>query len=259
VAAEIASSSFGPTTSLLRNTGFIRSGIGVAVRPPRCCPAGSRQSLRSGRQALRREIASAEHPGTAMRWLTNPSITPVLAGLAAGRIPLTHQALDALPQTQALAHLRHTLVAVGALPGRDEEMTRLEAFLAGLIDSQPGAERRRRLHRYLIWHQVRRLSSRNKGRPGLQWAFGAEPRTGKVFYVLPDGQAWFANSTIGLWLRTLHHYGLHVSQSPVLHDPTKTKTTHWPNFASSRKSSRRSTRLPFAGYHGFIWPEFLER
>ena len=81
-----------------------------------------------------------------MLWLTNPSIAPVLAGLAVGRIQLTHQALDGLPQTRALAHLRQTLVAVGALPGRDEEMTRLEAFLAGLIDSQPGTERRQLLH-----------------------------------------------------------------------------------------------------------------
>jgi hypothetical protein len=121
--------------------------------------------LPPGLQALRREIATAEHPVTAMRWLTKPSIAPVLAGLAAGRIPLTHQALDGLPQSQALAHLRQTLVAVGALPGRDEEMTRLEAFLAGLIESQHDTERRRLLHRYLIWHLVRRLRSRNDGRP----------------------------------------------------------------------------------------------
>jgi hypothetical protein len=122
-------------------------------------------SLPPGLQALRRDIATAEHPVTAMRWLTKPSIAPVLSDLAAGRVPLTHQALDDLPQSQALAHLRQTLVAVGALPGRDEEMTRLEAFLAGLIDSQPGTGRRRLLHRYLIWHLVRRLRSRNDGRP----------------------------------------------------------------------------------------------
>ena len=42
-------------------------------------------------------------------------------------------------------------------------MTRLEAFLPGLIDSQPDPERRRLLHRYLIWHLVRRLRSRNHG------------------------------------------------------------------------------------------------
>ena len=125
-------------------------------------PAGS---LPPGLQALRRDIATAEHPVTAMRWLTKPSIAPVLSGLAAGRIPLTHQALDELPGTQALAHLRQTLVAVGALPGRDEEMVRLEAFLAGLLASQHDTERRRLLHRYLIWHLVRRLRSRNGGRP----------------------------------------------------------------------------------------------
>jgi hypothetical protein len=125
-------------------------------------PAGS---LPPGLQALRADIAAAEHPVTAMRWLTKPSIAPVLSDLAAGRIPLTHQALDELPRSQALAHLRQTLVAVGALPGRDEEMTRLEAFLAGLIDSQHDTGRRRLLHRYLIWHLVRRGRRRNNGRP----------------------------------------------------------------------------------------------
>ena len=125
----------------------------------------SGRPLPLGLQALRRDIATAEHPVTAMRWLTKPSIAPVLSGLAEGRIPLTHRALDDLPQSQALDHLRQTLVAVGALPGRDEEMTRLEAFLAGLIDSQHDTQRRRLLHRYLIWHLVRRLRSRNNGRP----------------------------------------------------------------------------------------------
>ena len=44
-------------------------------------------------------------------------------------------------------------------------MTRLEAFLAALIDSQPGTERRQLLHRYLIWHLVRRLRSRDEASP----------------------------------------------------------------------------------------------
>ena len=89
----------------------------------------------------------------------------MLSDLAAGRMPLTHQALDELPGTQALAHLRQTLVTVGALPERDEEMARLETFLAELLDSQHDPERRRLLHRYLIWHLIRRLRGRNNGRP----------------------------------------------------------------------------------------------
>jgi hypothetical protein len=121
--------------------------------------------LPPGLQALRREIATAEHAVTAMRWIAKPSIAPVLSGLADGSIPLTHQALDELPQRPALAHLRQALVATGALPWRDEEMTRLEASLSRLLDSQAGAERRRLLHRYLIWHLVRRTRSRNKDKP----------------------------------------------------------------------------------------------
>ena len=121
--------------------------------------------LPPGLAALRRDIATAEHPVTAMRWLTKPSIAPVLSGLAAGRIPLTHQALDELGASQPLAHLRQALVAVGALPARDEEMVRLEAFLGGLLASQHDTERRQLLHRYLIWHLVRRLRSRNNGLP----------------------------------------------------------------------------------------------
>lgn len=122
-------------------------------------------TLPPGLQALRRDIATAEHPGTAMRWLTKPSVAPVLSDLAAGRMPLTHQAFDELPHSQALDHLRQTLVSVGALPERDELMIRLEAFLADLLAAQHDTQRRQLLHRYLIWYLLRRLRSRNNGQP----------------------------------------------------------------------------------------------
>lgn len=121
--------------------------------------------LPPGLATLRENIAAAEHPITAMRWLTKPAIAPVLADLAAGRMPLTHAAFDELGEGQALAHLRQTLVAVGALPERDEELVRLERFLAGLLADQPDPDRRKILHRYTIWHLLRRLRGRNHGRP----------------------------------------------------------------------------------------------
>ena len=59
-------------------------------------PAPAR--CRPGLQALRREIASRRAPRSPRcAGLTKPSIAPVLSGLADGRIPLTHQALDGLP------------------------------------------------------------------------------------------------------------------------------------------------------------------
>ena len=123
------------------------------------------QALHPGLEALRHNIATAEYPITARRWLDKPSVAPVLTDLAAGRRPLTHQALDELPDSQPLAHLRQVLVSVGALPERDEQMTRIERFLAGLLASQQDPDRRRLLHRYTTWHLVRRLRGRNNGRP----------------------------------------------------------------------------------------------
>jgi hypothetical protein len=121
-------------------------------------------ALLPGLQALRNNIATAEHHITAMRWLTKPAIAPVLANLAAGRMPLTHAAFDELDDSQALAHLRQTLVTVGALPERDEELVRLERFLTGFLASQQDRDRREILHRYTIWHLLRRLRARNNGR-----------------------------------------------------------------------------------------------
>ena len=122
-------------------------------------------ALPPGLQALRNNIATAEHHITAMRWLTKPAIAPVLANLAAGRMPLTHQAFDELGESQALAHLRQTLVTAGALPERDEELIRLERFLTGFLACQQDRDRREILHRYTIWHLLRRLRARNNDRP----------------------------------------------------------------------------------------------
>jgi hypothetical protein len=61
-------------------------------------------------------------------------------------MPLTHQALDKLPKRQVLEHLRLTLVAVGALPERDEELIRLEQALANFLATQQDPNRRNILH-----------------------------------------------------------------------------------------------------------------
>jgi hypothetical protein len=126
---------------------------------------GPAADLPAGLLALRHDIATAEHSITANRWLTKQPAVSVLADLAAGRMPLTHEAFDGLPKRQILEHLRLTLVAVGALPERDEELVRLEQSLAGFLAALQDPDRRKVLHRYLIWNLLRRLRSRNNGRP----------------------------------------------------------------------------------------------
>ena len=121
--------------------------------------------LPAGLLALRHDIATAEHPITAHRWLTKQPVVAVLSELSAGRMPLTHDAFDALPNRHIHEHLRQTLVAVGALPERDEELIRLEQSLTDFLADQQDPDRRKVLHRYLIWHLLRRLRNRNNGRP----------------------------------------------------------------------------------------------
>lgn len=121
--------------------------------------------LPPGLAALRHDIATAEHPITAHRWLTKQPIVTALSDLSAGRMPLTHEAYDNLPKSQILEHLRLTLVAVGALPERDEELIRLEHSLTDFLAGQRDPARCKLLHRYLVWHLLRRLRARNNGSP----------------------------------------------------------------------------------------------
>ncbi|MGW1621997.1 SUKH-4 family immunity protein [Streptomyces sp. NPDC002172] len=95
--------------------------------------------------------------------------------------------------------------------------------------------------------------------PGLQWSFGVEPGTGTVYYVLPQGEAWFANSSIDLWLRTLHHYGLHVSESEILSDPDEREDEALAELSMLADELKKIDPPAFDGYHGFIWAEFLDR
>jgi hypothetical protein len=114
---------------------------------------------------LKEALAATDPPETALRWLSKPPVAAVLSGIAAGGSDLSHGELDRLEQTPVLAHLRSVLVATGTLPPRDELMARLERFTGDVINGRPVPEQRQILRRYATWHLLRRLRSRNNGRP----------------------------------------------------------------------------------------------
>jgi hypothetical protein len=114
---------------------------------------------------LKKALAATDPPGTALRWLAKPPVAAALSQIAAGGRDLSHGELDRLEQTPVLAHLRSVLVATGTLPPRDEQMARLERFAADVTGGRPDPEQRQVLRRYATWHLLRRLRSRNNGRP----------------------------------------------------------------------------------------------
>jgi len=109
---------------------------------------------------LREALAATQPPETALRWLAKDLVSTLLGDVAAGRRQLTHAEFDGLPSSLALEHLRSVLVATGTLPPRDEQMARLERLLDELLSARTDPEQRQLLHRYAVWHLLRRLRRR---------------------------------------------------------------------------------------------------
>jgi len=66
-------------------------------------------------------IVTTSTPRSALNWLRKGAGASVLAEVAAGRLALTHEALDAHPRPQAADYLRHVLrFALNALPDHTE-------------------------------------------------------------------------------------------------------------------------------------------
>jgi len=87
----------------------------------------------------------------------------LLAEIAQGRLDLTHDALDARPQTFSVTYLRSMLVAAGALPPRDENAARLHRYAAEAITDVADGELRGVLTRYARWRVVGRAKTNRHG------------------------------------------------------------------------------------------------
>jgi hypothetical protein len=102
-------------------------------------------------------ICAARTPKSALNWLRRSHGAALLADLAAGKLPATHQALDADPRWRAAGFLRQMLIAGGVLPPRDEELTRTGQWLGGVIEPVQPAASRRLARAYATWQVMRRL------------------------------------------------------------------------------------------------------
>ncbi len=102
-------------------------------------------------------ICAARTPRSALNWLNRSHGAAMLAGLASGTLPATHQALDAHPSRRAADFLRQMLTAGGVLPARDEDVARTGQWLDGVVGSVQPAAARRVARAYATWQVMRRL------------------------------------------------------------------------------------------------------
>jgi hypothetical protein len=127
--------------------------------------SGGTGDVPAAMSAVLEAICAARNPRTALNWLRNGASAVILADIAAGRAAATHQALDQHPRPRAAGFLRQMLTAGGVLPLRDEELTRAEQWLAGLLESLPSPERRRLVRAFATWQVMRRLRRNAQARP----------------------------------------------------------------------------------------------
>jgi hypothetical protein len=123
-------------------------------------------SIRDGLGSLHQALMAVERPQTAWDWLDMPRVRALMAALGRDDRPLTHQILDQLPASNTLHHLRSVLVATGALPARDERLVHLERWIIQAVETRDTAGERQILHRYAVWHMLRKLRQRHRAAAG---------------------------------------------------------------------------------------------
>ena len=114
---------------------------------------------------LKEAIVSVGNPRSGHVWMSRSPAVAVLKDLVSGKLALTHEALDSLPQKASIIHLRDLLIASGALTDRDPYIVRLERTIQDSAASLHHDEDARILKAFGTWrvlHRVRKRVERGK-------------------------------------------------------------------------------------------------
>ncbi|MEE1931216.1 hypothetical protein V1J52_24065 [Streptomyces sp. TRM 70351] len=75
-------------------------------------------------------------------------------------MPLTHEAIQALPNWRTAAYLRDLLMDSGVLPHIDRRLLLFERWLAQQLAATADTEHARLLQHFATWHQLRKLRAK---------------------------------------------------------------------------------------------------
>jgi hypothetical protein len=110
-------------------------------------------------------LERSPNPLSVLQWLAEPG-GRTLADLAAGRVELSHQALDGLQRGRSTEDLRAALVHAGVFEARDETLAGLDRWLADRLAAlTPGADTTT-LRAFATWKVGRELAARRARQPG---------------------------------------------------------------------------------------------
>jgi hypothetical protein len=110
-------------------------------------------------QPLRDALSRVDRPRSILGWLKHSPNAALFASLAATGEPITHQQLDQLLPSRHLHYVRHTLVHLGVLSERDEELDRIPAWLDTIL-ADHSARHVQLICPYAHWYLLRRARRR---------------------------------------------------------------------------------------------------
>ena len=110
-------------------------------------------------------LAATASPSATLEWLGKPHIRDLLTRLAAGTLPLTHEALDGWPRPRAVHYLRDLLVDCGVLPAADRQLREFGTWLDRRLDALAGHPHLRLLRQFGLWHQLPAMRARAAAGP----------------------------------------------------------------------------------------------
>lgn len=109
-------------------------------------------------------LCKAERPESIITWKRSPKVQSLLASLANGTTPLTHEGLDTKADTKADTaeresnHLRAVFVHHGLLPYQDPYLARFEGWIEAKLNPLPN-EVAKPVEHFATWHHLRRIRS----------------------------------------------------------------------------------------------------
>jgi hypothetical protein len=120
--------------------------------------------------AIVEALCRVERPASILTWKRSSKVQALLAGLACGDIPFTHQGLDEAGMDGETAHLRSLLEHAGILAARDEPLARFERWLTQKLEAVAEPAVHGAVEQFARWHHLRRL--RKASIPGQSSAAG---------------------------------------------------------------------------------------
>jgi len=110
-------------------------------------------------------LERSRNPLSVLQWLAKPGGRS-LADLAAGRVELSHQALDALERGKSTEDLRFALVHAGVLEARDEMLASLDRWTSERLATLTPGPDATTLRAFATWKVGRELAARRARQPG---------------------------------------------------------------------------------------------